>query len=101
MKKITLDQDNFKHFFSPVGPLHSHHEEHVWPYDYVDRDSDTLLVTIGDSWTWGSGIQGSDIDAIGATEEQKQLLNREQALSLVLDKSKPLIPPTALDRSPK
>jgi hypothetical protein len=72
MKKITLDQDNFKHFFSPVGPLHSHHEEHVWPYDYVDRDSDTLLVTIGDSWTWGSGIQGSDIDAIGATEEQKQ-----------------------------
>jgi len=56
MKKITLNQNNFKHFFSPVGPLHSHHEEHIWPYDYVDRGSDTLLVTIGDSWTYGSGI---------------------------------------------
>jgi len=68
MKKIKLDQDNFKHFFSPVGPLHSHHEEHVWPYDYVDRGSDTLLVTIGDSWTWGSGICGP-FDAGNITEE--------------------------------
>jgi|TARA_R110001592_G_scaffold359913_1_gene667452 hypothetical protein len=59
MKKITLDQDNFKHFFSSVGPLHSHHEHPEWPYDYVDRGSDTLLVTIGDSWTWGSGIDPS------------------------------------------
>jgi len=68
MKKITLDQDNFKHFFSPVGPLHCHHNEHLWPYDYVDRDSDTLLVTIGDSWTWGSGI-GGPFDAVNITEE--------------------------------
>ena len=68
MKKIKLDQNNFKHFFSPVGPLHSHHEEHVWPYDYVDRGSDTLLVTIGDSWTWGSGICGP-FDAGNITEE--------------------------------
>jgi len=68
MKKIKLDQDNFKHFFSPVGPLHSHHEEHVWPYDYVDRGSDTLLVTIGDSWTWGSGIDGV-FNVVNITEE--------------------------------
>ena len=70
MKKITLDQNNFKHFFSPVGPLHSHHEEHVWPYDYVDRGSDTLLVTIGDSWTWGSGICDFNPDATNITAEQ-------------------------------
>ena len=70
MKKIKLDQDNFKHFFSPVGPLHSHHEEHVWPYDYVDRGSDTLLVTIGDSWTWGSGICNSNNDAVTITQDQ-------------------------------
>jgi len=70
MKKIKLDQNNFKHFFSPVGPLHSHHEEHVWPYDYVDRGSDTLLVTIGDSWTWGSGICNSNNDAVTITQDQ-------------------------------
>jgi hypothetical protein len=68
MKKIILNQNNFKHFFSPVGPLHSHHEEHIWPYDYVDRGSDKLLVTIGDSWTWGSGIGGL-FDAVNITEE--------------------------------
>jgi hypothetical protein len=70
MKKITLNQKNFKPFFSPVGPLHSHHEEHIWPYDYVDRGSDTLLVTIGDSWTWGSGISGKGVDATNITAEQ-------------------------------
>ena len=56
MNKVTLNANNLQGYFSPVGPLHSHHGEHLWPYDYVDRDSDTLLVTIGDSWTWGSGI---------------------------------------------
>ena len=70
MKKIKLNQNNFKYFFSPVGPLHSHHEEHIWPYDYVDRGSDTLLVTIGDSWTWGSGISGKGVDATNITAEQ-------------------------------
>jgi len=72
MKKIILNQNNFKHFFSPVGPLHSHHEEHIWPYDYVDRGSDTLLVTIGDSWTWGSGIGGPS-DAVNITEEDDKV----------------------------
>lgn len=72
MKKITLNQNNFKHFFSPIGPLHSHHEEHIWPYDYVDRSSDTLLVTIGDSWTWGAGIGGYQ-DAVNITEEDDKV----------------------------
>ena len=63
MNKVTLNANNLQGYFSPVGPLHSHHGEHLWPYDYVDRDSDTLLVTIGDSWTWGSGITGNYIEA--------------------------------------
>ena len=70
MKKITLTQENFKFFFSPVGPLHGYHEEHFWPYDYVDRNSETLLVTIGDSWTWGSGICDRDRDAVSITEQE-------------------------------
>ena len=56
MQNIKLTQHNLKHFFSPVGPLHSHHTETYWPYDFVDRNSKTLYVTIGDSWTWGSGV---------------------------------------------
>jgi hypothetical protein len=26
------------------------------PYDFISRDSDTLVVTIGDSWTWGADL---------------------------------------------
>ena len=72
MKKIKLDQNNFKQFFSPVGPLHSHHSEQIWPYDYVDRNSDTLLVTIGDSWTWGAGIQNVYRNAVDITDEDNE-----------------------------
>ena len=72
MKKIILDQNNLKGFFSPVGPLHSHHEGHIWPYDYVDRGSDKLLVTIGDSWTWGSGIDNSYNSANNEPDVQKK-----------------------------
>lgn len=72
MNKITLDQKNFKHFFSPVGPLHSHHAKQIWPYDYVDRGSDTLLVTIGDSWTWGSGLCDHYTDAANCTAEDNE-----------------------------
>ena len=71
MQTIKLAQDNFKGFFSPVGPLHSHHSVHFWPYNYVDRDSDTLLVTIGDSWTWGMGIQQDYFDAVSKIEEKE------------------------------
>lgn len=70
MKKITLDQTNFAKFFTPVGPLHSHHKEHINPYNYIDRGSDTLLVTIGDSWTWGSGINDGYVDAVNSTAQQ-------------------------------
>ena len=70
MNKVTIDQDNIKGFFSPVGPLHSHHEKYTWPYDYVDRKSNTLLVTIGDSWTWGSGIDSVDNDALDFSKEE-------------------------------
>lgn len=70
MEKIKLNQKNFKYFFTPVGPLHSHHNEQIWPYDYVDRGSDTLLVTIGDSWTWGAGIDGGIKDAETMTKQE-------------------------------
>ena len=70
MNKVTLNANNLQGYFSPVGPLHSHHGEHLWPYDYVDRDSDTLLVTIGDSWTWGSGITGNYIEAGNLTKQE-------------------------------
>ena len=70
--KITLSQHNLKYFFSPVGPLHTHHTESYWPYDFVDRNSKTLYVTIGDSWTWGSSILTDYIDFSSPIEQQEE-----------------------------
>ena len=30
-------------------------------FDFVDRQSDTLIVTIGDSWTWGTDLTNCDL----------------------------------------
>ena len=72
MQKIKLSQQNLKFFFSPVGPFHSWHTESYWPYDFVDRNSKTLFVTIGDSWTWGSGIINGFIDMSSGVQTQEK-----------------------------
>ena len=49
---LELDHDFFSHFITPNPELS------YWYEDLEDRR--TLLVTIGDSWTWGNSLQTSD-----------------------------------------
>ena len=86
MQKIKLTQHNLKHFFSPVGPLHSHHTETYWPYDFVDRNSKTLYVTIGDSWTWGSGIITGYIGYNAPAKKQEE--RKQNLYGNIITKSK-------------
>jgi hypothetical protein len=54
--QIKLSENNLLDYFNfeeswivcDVNPLPA--------TDFVSRDSDTLLVTVGDSWTWGAGL---------------------------------------------
>lgn len=43
-------------YFTIGTPVNSHYTEPTNCLDFVDRKSGTLLVTIGDSWTWGSEL---------------------------------------------
>ena len=36
------------------------------PFYFVDNKSDTLLVTVGDSWTWGAELQDRTADCYGS-----------------------------------
>src|SRR6056300_569890 len=42
-------------------------------FDFVKRSSNVLLVTIGESWTWGDSLQSSWAD--GTDDKEFRLLN--------------------------
>jgi hypothetical protein len=55
---IKLSQDDWLNFFSHIDTGHSLSTNSTCqsPFHFVDRKSKTLLVTVGDSWTWGVDI---------------------------------------------
>jgi hypothetical protein len=53
---MRLSQHTLPQYFSIANADTSWYQEPTNTFDFVDRGSKTLLVTVGDSWTWGSDI---------------------------------------------
>lgn len=53
---VGLTSDNLYDFFSVATEQDSATVVGKKLFDFVDRQSDTLIVTIGDSWTWGADL---------------------------------------------
>ena len=59
---MKLTQTTLPDYFSIADHLSSWHQQPTNTFDFVDRSSDQLLVTVGDSWTWGSDISENNHD---------------------------------------
>ena len=59
---MKLTQQTLPNYFSIADRLSSWHQTPTNTFDFVDRSSDELLVTVGDSWTWGSDISENNHD---------------------------------------
>ena len=59
---IKLSQHSLHNYFSIADQHSSWHQTPVNTFNFVDRASRTLIVTVGDSWTWGSDISESNSD---------------------------------------
>jgi hypothetical protein len=57
---MNLIKERLPDYFTIAGPENSHYKHHTNTFDFFSNSSDKLLVTIGDSWTWGSDITESD-----------------------------------------
>jgi hypothetical protein len=57
---MKLTEDTLPNYFIIASPNNSHYINPTNTFDFVDRNSDTLVVTIGDSWTWGSDLGHDD-----------------------------------------
>lgn len=56
---IILTQDNLPKYFTIANSENSWFQEPTNTFDFKSRESTTLLVTIGDSWTYGSDLNPS------------------------------------------
>jgi hypothetical protein len=59
---MKFTQHNLPEYFSIADKFTSWHQEPTNTFNFVNRDSDTLTVTVGDSWTWGSDISENNWD---------------------------------------
>jgi hypothetical protein len=58
VSKIDLNK------FSYIQRLPENSAQGQYPYTFIDQKSDILVVTIGDSWTWGADIENSEEDRL-------------------------------------
>ena len=54
MNKVDVNK------FSYIQRLTTNSTQGQYPYTFIDRKGHVLVVTIGDSWTWGADITSSD-----------------------------------------
>lgn len=53
---MKLSTEILPKYFTIASPENSHYTESTNCFDFVDRNSDCLLVTVGESWVWGSEL---------------------------------------------
>jgi hypothetical protein len=61
---MKLTKDILPLHFTLASPKNSHYKVITNTFDFIDNNSDSLVVTIGDSWTWGSDISIDDNEDI-------------------------------------
>lgn len=59
---IKLTQHALPDHFTVADRHSSWHQTPVNTFNFVGRNSNTLIVTVGDSWTWGSDISENNSD---------------------------------------
>ena len=57
LRKMKLSTEILPNYFTIASPKNSHFTESTNCFDFVDKSSDSLLVTVGESWTWGSFLK--------------------------------------------
>jgi hypothetical protein len=59
---MKLSQSTLPQYFSVADNTNSWYSSPTNTFDFVDRNSKTLVVTVGDSWTWGSDLSPGNKD---------------------------------------
>ena len=61
-QKIVLTPDTLYKYFTLANKTNSWYTKDTNTFNFISRNSKNLLVTVGDSWTWGSDISFNNYD---------------------------------------
>jgi hypothetical protein len=53
---MNLTKESLPDYFTIASPENSHYKTQVNTFDFIGNNKTTLVVTVGESWTWGSDI---------------------------------------------
>jgi len=73
VNKIDLSKFNY------IKRLSAESIQGQYPYSFIDQKSDILVVTIGDSWTWGADITNSADSSIRLQKVYGGIISREMS----------------------
>lgn len=59
---MKLTTSKLPEYFTIASPTNSHYKTETNTFDFVDNNSDTLVVTVGESWTYGADVVEDDND---------------------------------------
>jgi len=57
---MKLEKSILPDYFTIASPHNSHYKVKTNTFDFTDRNADVLVVTCGDSWTWGADLSEND-----------------------------------------
>jgi hypothetical protein len=74
---MKLKKSVLPDYFTIASPLNSHYKVESNTFDFTDRNSDVLVVTCGDSWTWGAFLSENDDEEFRLTYTFGNLVSTE------------------------
>ena len=64
---MILATDSLPTYFTIATPQNSHYAKATNTFDFTNRNSEVLVITCGDSWTWGADLTPSDNEEFRVT----------------------------------
>ena len=74
---MKLHKSTLPDYFTIASPHNSHYPDATNTFDFVERNSDVLTVTCGDSWSWGGCMTPEPNEEIRLTHNYGNLVSAE------------------------
>jgi hypothetical protein len=74
---MKLTKNILPDYFTVASSSNSHYQVPTNTFDFVNRNSDILLVTVGESWTWGSDLTETDVESTRLTQTFGNIISTE------------------------
>lgn len=74
---MKLTKDILPTYFTVATSTNSHYTVATNTFDFVNRNSNILVVTVGESWTWGSDLTQTNVESVRLAQTFGNIISTE------------------------